>query len=215
MISNLTVPVLNRYDLLERMLESIDHPVRHLLIVDNGGGLESVDTPGMVDKVSLMSMPANFGVAASWNLGVKAFRNNNVFFFASNDIVFEPGALKALAGAKRHAVTLSHLYPHFHTFAVGVDVVRRVGLFDESFFPAYAEDVDYLWRCERAGVEVVKKFVSVKHDNSSTINSDIGYKTANQITQTSNLSLLNWKKSNNRAEALPFDVLRWRRHDWG
>jgi len=36
MIPNLIIPVLNRYDLLDRMLASIDYPVAHLLIIDNG-----------------------------------------------------------------------------------------------------------------------------------------------------------------------------------
>ncbi len=36
MIENLIVPVLNRYDLLDRMVGSIDYPVEHLLIIDNG-----------------------------------------------------------------------------------------------------------------------------------------------------------------------------------
>jgi hypothetical protein len=38
MLENLIVPVLNRYDLLQRMLDSVDVPVDHLLIIDNGLG---------------------------------------------------------------------------------------------------------------------------------------------------------------------------------
>jgi len=37
MIPNLIVPVLNRYDLLERFLQSLDYPIRDVLIIDNGG----------------------------------------------------------------------------------------------------------------------------------------------------------------------------------
>ena len=214
MIPNLTVPVLNRYDLLVRMLGSIDYPVNHLLIIDNGGGIESLDKPDMVDKLTVWSMPANFGVAASWNLGIKAFRNDDVFFFASNDMMFEPGALKALGDATRDAVTLSMHMPHFQTFAVGVDVVARVGLFDESFFPAYCEDIDYLWRCERAGVTVNRAFIPTKHDNSSTMHFDLNYHSANKVTFPQNTELLRWKQNNMKHEALPFDVMRWRRQDW-
>ena len=32
----LIVPVLNRYDLLNRMIASIDHPIEMLLVIDNG-----------------------------------------------------------------------------------------------------------------------------------------------------------------------------------
>jgi GT2 family glycosyltransferase len=214
MLSNLTVPVLNRYDLLVKMLGSVDYPVKHLLVIDNGGGIESLDKPEPVEKLTVWNMPANFGVAASWNLGIKAFRNDDVFFFASNDMTFEPGALKALGDAERDAVTLSMQFPHFHTFAVGVDVVARVGLFDESFFPAYCEDIDYLWRCEREGVTVERAFIPTKHENSSTIHSDLNYQSSNTVTHPQNAELLQWKQNNMKAEALPFNVMRWRRQDW-
>jgi GT2 family glycosyltransferase len=214
MLPNLTIPVLNRYDLLDECLASIDYPVKDLLIIDNGDGLADVRKPDLVERLRLWSMPNNFGVAASWNLGIKAFRHDDVFFFASNDMRFGPGALKGLGGAERHAVTLSHQFPHFHTFAVGVDVVARVGLFDESFFPAYCEDIDYLWRCERAGVEVKHEFIPTSHANSSTIHSDVNYQSANTVTHPMNADLLRWKQANMKAEALPFDVMRWRRQDW-
>jgi GT2 family glycosyltransferase len=214
MIRNLTVPVLNRYDLLERMCKSIDYPVGHLLIIDNGGGIEHWEKPDMVEKLTVLSMPCNLGVAASWNLGIKSFYNDDVFFFASNDMVFERGALARLGDARRDAVTLSDQFPHFHTFAVGVDVVARVGLFDESFFPAYCEDVDFLWRCEREGVPVEKWRIPTRHDNSSTIGSDPSLMSQNSNTHSANLALMDWKRSNMKAEALPFDVMRWRRQAW-
>jgi GT2 family glycosyltransferase len=214
MIPNLTIPVLNRYDLLDQCLASIDFPVRDLLIVDNGDGLADVRKPDMVERLRLFQMPTNFGVAASWNLGIKAFHNDDVFFFASNDMVFEPEAVERLGRAERDAVTLCDQFPHFHTFAVGVDVVARVGLFDESYFPAYCEDIDFLWRCERAGVEVKRAFIPTRHENSSTINSDMKLKSANTVTQQSNTDLLRWKQTNMKAQALPFDVMRWRRQGW-
>ena len=33
----LIVPILNRYDLLESMLDSINYPIDNILIIDNGG----------------------------------------------------------------------------------------------------------------------------------------------------------------------------------
>lgn len=214
MIPNLTVPVLNRYDLLERMCASIDYPVAHLLIIDNGGAIEHWDRPDMVEKLTVLSMPSNLGVAASWNLGIKSFYDDDVFFFASNDMVFEPGALSRLGEAERDAVTLSHMFPHFHTFAVGVDVVGLVGLFDESYYPAYCEDVDFLWRCERAGVPVNRWHIPTRHDNSSTIAASSSLQAQNSVTHSANAALMQWKRENMKAEALPFDVMRWRRQAW-
>jgi hypothetical protein len=33
----LVVPTLTRHDLLDRMLRSVDHPVGHLVVIDNSG----------------------------------------------------------------------------------------------------------------------------------------------------------------------------------
>lgn len=213
-IPNLTVPVLNRYDLLDRFLDSLDYPIRDLLIIDNGDGLKDVRKPDVVERLRLFQMPNNFGVAASWNLGIKAFHTDDVFFFASNDMEFHPGGLKRLGGATRDAVTLCEAFPHFQAFAVGVDVVARVGLFDEAYFPAYCEDVDFLWRCEREDIPVVKIAIPNHHDNSSTINSDNGLKQQNTVTHPANTALLQWKRANMQARALPWDVMRWRRQAW-
>ena len=75
MLPNLIVPVLNRYDLLRRMLGSIDYPIRDLLIIDNGGKFEDMfdkdELP--VKNLRVLMLPSNLGVAASWNLGIKLF----------------------------------------------------------------------------------------------------------------------------------------------
>jgi hypothetical protein len=49
---------------------------------------------------------------------------------------------------------------------------QHVGLFDESFYPAYWEDIDYERRVRAAGIPVLQSNIVVNHDNSSTINSD-------------------------------------------
>ena len=83
MLPNLIVPVLNRYDLLQRMLDSIDFPVRDMLIIDNGGELDTVAFPKPVLNSHVLSMPSNLGVAGSWNLGIKLFPHDSVWTFAS------------------------------------------------------------------------------------------------------------------------------------
>ena len=36
------VPILNRYDLLEEMLGSINYPIDNILIIDNGDSLKQI-----------------------------------------------------------------------------------------------------------------------------------------------------------------------------
>ena len=181
MLENLIVPVLNRYDLLQRMLDSVDVPVDHLLIIDNGLGTDTLELSDRFAKVTHLRMPANLGVAGSWNLGIKSFPYAHRWFIVSNDVVFQPGALEKLSQARRDEITLTADAPNWQAFALGDEAVTDLGLFDEcGFYPAYFEDNDYIRRAEFAGVNIRKLDIDLHHDNSSTIKS--GYQSKNDKT---------------------------------
>jgi GT2 family glycosyltransferase len=187
MIENLIVPVLNRYDLLQRMLNSVDVPVEHLLIIDNGASHQTALTLDLGDnfkKVTYLPMPANLGVSGSWNLGIKSFPYAQRWFIVSNDVVFEPGALEQLSQARRDEITLTGAAPHWQAFALGDEAVNDIGLFDESLFPAYFEDNDYSRRAEFVGVNIRLLDIKIRHDNSSTIKA--GYMEKNAVTYSRN-----------------------------
>jgi GT2 family glycosyltransferase len=178
-ISALVVPVLNRPDLLQRMLASIDHPVEHLAIIDNGHvlppGKQVVEN---VQRTHVITMPWNLGVAGSWNLGIKSLPFAPWWLIVNSDAHFPPGSLARMEQAARpDALVMSAASPRWACFALGEDVVRRVGLFDEALHPAYFEDNDYTRRCEAAGVPIVHTGIPVHHDNSSTLAG--GYQRAN------------------------------------
>jgi GT2 family glycosyltransferase len=185
MIENLIVPVLNRYDLLQRMLDSVDIRVEHLLVIDNGASVMAEPLELKLNdnfaKVTHLRMPANLGVAGSWNLGIKSFPYAHRWFIVSNDVVFRPGALEKLAEARRDEITLTGEAPHWQAFALGDEAVTDLGLFDEcGFYPAYFEDNDYIRRAQFAGVNIRKLDIDLHHDNSSTIKS--GYQSKNDKT---------------------------------
>jgi GT2 family glycosyltransferase len=187
MLENLIVPVLNRYDLLQRMLNSVDVPVDHLLIIDNGASHQPkliLDLNDNFKKVTHLPMPANLGVSGSWNLGIKSFPYAHRWFVVSNDVVFEPGALEQLSQARRDEITLTGSAPHWQAFALGDEAVNDIGLFDESLFPAYFEDNDYARRAEFVGVNIRLLDIRVQHDNSSTIKA--GYMDKNAMTYSRN-----------------------------
>lgn len=190
MIPNLIVPVLNRYDLLERMFDSIDYPVAHLLIIDNGASQVEEDLtlnlPETVEHTTYLPMPSNLGVSASWNLGIKLFPMDDRWTFASNDMYFKPGQLKRLAQAKPTDLTLLSEYPYWHAFAVGEEVIQRVGLFDEAIYPAFFEDTDYERRCDHYDIPITTIEVGTGHDNSATIHADTRYRFRNSTTYESN-----------------------------
>ena len=210
--------MLNRYDLLDRMVSSIDYPVGHLLIIDNGASdvLEdmAIDVPACVEHTTYLPMPANLGVAASWNLGIKSFPYDERWFIVSNDVRFEAGALQRLSEARSDEITLSSMFPHWQAFALGYEAVKRVGLFDEGFFPAYFEDTDYKRRAEHAGVKVVHIDVPMIHDNSSTLRSDPHFVTKNSNTFSNNQSHYSNKVSNGDFSAGSWSVERRRVNGW-
>lgn len=207
----LIVPVLNRYDLLQRMINSIDYEIEHLLIIDNGAELETLSTNEYVKKLTILKMPSNQGVAGSWNLGIKCFPFEPVWFFSSADTVYLAGALEALSKASAEKITLAAQFPHWQTFGIGEDAVRKIGLFDESIYPIYFEDNDYMRRADIAGVEIERLEIPLQHDNSSTINSDNNLKMQNNRTFSSNQQYFQSKQPEDEGR---WDLNRRRANNW-
>jgi GT2 family glycosyltransferase len=218
MLENLIVPVLNRYDLLDRMVSSIDYPVKHLLIIDNGAStvMEDVgiDVPACVEHTTYLPMPANLGVSGSWNLGIKSFPYADRWFFASNDVQLHPGALERLCEARRDEITVCEMIPHWQAFCLGYEAVKRVGLFDEGFFPAFCEDNDMTRRAEHAGVTIRRVDVPMVHDNSSTINSDRKLLENNARTFPTNVAYFHDKVAREDYGPGSWDVYRRRMNGW-
>ena len=210
-LENLIVPVLNRYDLLQRMLDSVDVSVKHLLVIDNGLGSNLTFNENF-KKVTVLDMPANFGVSGSWNLGIKSFPYAQRWFIVSNDVVFEPGALEQLSQARRDEITLTGDAPHWQAFALGDEAVNDIGLFDESLFPAYFEDNDYTRRAEFVGVNIRLADIKVRHDNSSTIKA--GYMEKNAKTFFANQRLYQAKVDSNDYSSGTYSLEIRRANGW-
>ena len=165
MIPNLIIPTLKRYDSLQKLLSSIDFPIGHVVIIDNGNMIDQLRLPAEIKELTVLTMPANLGVASSWNLGIKCFPHDSVWFMCSDDVEFEPGALEAWfeASAPDRLVT-SEQWPHYRFFSVGEDVIDRVGLFDEALHPKSFEDTDFEWRASELGFDALR--VAVDHNRN-------------------------------------------------
>ena len=170
MIPNLIVPTLTRYDLLQRLLSSIDYPIGHVVIIDNGNMIDQLKLPAEIKELTVLTMPANLGVASSWNLGIKCFPHDSMWFICSDDVEFEPGALEAWfeASGPDRLVT-SEQWPHYQFFSVGEDVIERVGLFDEALHPANFEDDDFEWRAAKQGFDALRVAVDHSHVGQATV----------------------------------------------
>ena len=200
----LIVPVLNRFDLLKRMLESID--VEATVYVINNANFEErfhYSNERLVD-LHWIDLPSNLGVASSWNLGIKVLPFESRWFITSADCVFAPGDLTLLQTAKSDALTLCDKFPYYQTFVVGEEIVKTVGLFDEGLHPIYFEDNDYERRIAKAGLRVDRLPLQLEHDNSSTIRSDVKLSERNQVTFANNE-----KYFRDKVDADRFDEGRW------
>lgn len=187
MIPVLGVPVLNRPDLLERLLSSLHYEIGDLVVIDNGDVVKSLPHIDGVHRSHLLKMPTNLGVPASWNLIIKATPFAPWWMIVNSDAYFPRGSLNRLqVAARRDALVLSAAAPPWACFMLGDQVVSKVGLFDEGIFPAYFEDDDYMRRCTYWGVPIVQTGVPVEHTNSSTIHSDQRYMARNTETFQSN-----------------------------
>jgi len=199
----LIVPVLNRFDLLKRMLESIDVEAT-VYVINNSGRAWPLQVLNPKVTVWWIDLPSNLGVASSWNLGIKMLPFESRWFISSADVVFAPGDLSLLDSAKPDALTLVDSFPYYQTFAVGESVVEKIGLFDEALHPIYFEDNDFERRIENAGLRVDRLPLKLGHDNSSTINSDKSLALKNQTT-----FLANQKYFVEKVESGRFDEGRW------
>ncbi len=90
MIPAIVVPVLNRYDLLERLIVSIDYPVGTFLLIDNNPKSDFVlMTNENVQEQYHLIMPSNLGVPSSWNLGIKALPYCDYWLIVNNDYLMK------------------------------------------------------------------------------------------------------------------------------
>jgi len=173
MIPLIGVPTLTRHDLCDRMLASIDYPVQDLIVVDNKPDGWEPTKPELVERLHHIRLPQNLGVAGSWNLIIKSSPFAPSWVIVNDDVVFEPGALAVMAESLRSdAVQFFAVNPRWAAFAIGEDVISKVGLFSELFHPAYFEDNDMERRVSAhdMDLETVTGAI-VHHDNSSTLRS--------------------------------------------
>lgn len=177
MIPVLGIPTYNRGKLLRRCLESIDHPVDRLVIVQNSNDesvQQTVDWVGYSKTGAkwnkfhhIYNGGANAGVADSWNSIIKLFPAP-WWMLVNDDIQFAPGDLEKMANAangngetkvtdgrfeSNPTPPACYYANHGASFWIVTRAgVERVGLFDENIYPAYLEDCDWSVRADRVGM---------------------------------------------------------------
>ena len=181
MIPVLGVPYISRPDLLSALFASIDEPVDRLLVVDNSEDGSAPVTPQAIH----IAAHHNLGVAASWNLILKATPLAPWWLLVNADIAFAPGDLARLAATVGTDAGVWEMWG-FAAFAINRAAVDTTGLFDENFHPAHHEDCDYRRRLALAGVPRHPFPCGVSHYGNATIKSDERHRRQNDRTAALN-----------------------------
>lgn len=196
MIPVLGFATLSRFDMAQRLIDSIDYPVEHLVIIDNSGKKEF--EPRINDNIKnlwLLQVPHGLGANGAWNLIIKSTPHAPYWVIPNDDSWFEPGALQNIAeNVDTTKFNFVNIHPIWSCVIPTEGSVEKAGLWDEAFHPIYFDDDDYEWRMKQLGVEFKHLSAKVHHDNSSTLKS--GYDERNSFTFRRNQSLhLNKKVS--------------------
>lgn len=217
------VPVLNRFDMLEQLIKSIDYPIDNLLIIDNSNSYQFPENFEVHEnlantKCQILNMPANMGVAGSWNLGIKCFPHAPYWLFMSNDNHWLPGGLEEmqrLSGPDK--LVMSNLA--WNGFSLGSDIVKKIGLFDENFHPAYSEDSDYMLRIRFAGLDdhIIWSTAPIYQVQASlTVHSNRKFYEKNVFTNKRNADyrIAKTVADNPHLNCMQYDLQRRIDHEW-
>lgn len=201
----------SRFDLADRLLGSIDYPVEHLVIVDNSGKTSwNPVKPDFVVNMWVIRVPYGLGLVGAWNLVVKSTPYAPYWVLINDDAWFEPGSLARIeAEVDVEALNFIGITPEWSAPVFGEGMVRKVGLYDERFYPLYFDDNDLERRVVAAGVPIVRHNIPIGHDNSSSLDT-----ANNDRTYLSNMRLHNEKAAaDDNSWTWDLDVRRANRWD--
>lgn len=216
MIPVLIIPILNRYDLLDINLETINHDIREILIINNG---KEKYVPKRNDlNIRVLDLPSNLGMSGSWNLGIKLYPHEEYWMFSSADLHWGPRSLYDLdkmSGKDKIIITEEG----WGCFTIGENFIREVGLFDEYYYPIYYEDIDYFERVQRSSLvsQYTNTQVGIKRSGdlgSQTIQSDSKLMTKNGGTFALNQKYFEEKRNSNDWSIKGWNIDNRRNQEW-
>jgi len=214
MIPVLGFATLTRFDLAQRLLDSIDYPVENAVIIDNSGKREW--QPKVNDNIKnlwLIQVPYGLGANGAWNLIIKSTPHAPYWVIANDDCWFEPGQLEVIADeVELGAFNFVHITPAWSCVIPTASSVEDAGLWDENFHPLYFDDDDYEWRMRELGVRFNTIQAIVNHDNSSTLKS--GFAQKNSVTFQRNMKLYKDKVAARELKSRPWSLKTRRENSW-
>jgi len=174
----LGIPILNKPYLLYNLLNSIsvDEFPKKLVIVDNGNlELDNIfELKRYRDndvEVDIIKPEYNWGVSKSWNEIIRDNINDYPVMISNSDIVFAHGTINLFLDFINNEYKFVWLQRGYSLFMITKECIDEIGYFDENFYPAYVEDLDYARRIllhNNLKVEALE-CSDVIHGNGSTV----------------------------------------------
>ena len=222
MIPVLIYPVLNRFDLLRKSLNTIDYPIGEILIINNSG--DDSMSAGLIEEypnlnIRVLNLPSNMGITGGWNLGIKLYPHAKYWMFSAADTTPSPGLWQDYAEKSGSDKFVLSANAGWNIFTVGEEIVKKVGIFDEYIYPAYYEDNDYWDRMVLNGFVVDinilhSQFFADENGVSQTIKSNADYFKKNDYTYVQNHNYYHSKKNSGDYTCKGWDLTRRRDHEW-
>ncbi len=205
---------LTKFDLAQRLLDSIDYPVEKLVIIDNSGKKSWIpEVNEFVKETWVIRLPHGLGANGAWNLIIKSTPFAPYWVIPNDDCWFEPGALKTIAEqVQTDKFNFVQINTKWSCVVPGEGAVMKAGLWDEAFHPIYFDDNDYEWRMRNEGVQFNDIPAIVHHDNSSTLHSGFGSK--NEFTFKRNYALYEYKQQKRIIRELGWSLKTRRDNAW-
>ena len=222
MIPVLIYPVLNRFDLLRKSLNTIDYPIGEILIINNSG--DDSMSAGLIEEypnlnIRVLNLPSNMGITGGWNLGINLYPHVKYWMFSAADTTPSPGLWQDYAEKSGSDKFVLSANAGWNIFTVGEEIVKKVGIFDEYIYPAYYEDNDYWDRMVLNGFVVDvnilhSQFFADENGVSQTIKSNDDYFKKNNYTYWQNHLYYHAKKDSGDYTCKGWDLTRRRDHEW-
>lgn len=189
------VPIINTGEQLCTQMVSIPEDVlpKRLMIIDNSCGRDNTikmsihkllnrcaEFQKFKDVEIFIHTPMeNLGCAASWNYGIKNLEFP--WIIANSDLFFNDsfGVLEILRLLQNSDMCLAC---GLSLFGLTKKAIEKAGNFDENFYPAYNEDLDYVTRLSLMGGIITQFGANVRHEHSSSLKNDT--RLSNVISKT-------------------------------
>jgi GT2 family glycosyltransferase len=165
----LGVPCVRRLDLLQDLYRSAalaTRPPDVFAIVDNGADVRTVFNAEANASIPFSvfnydnTEQRNLGVSASWNLLFDLYPKCHIVI-SNDDVRLQDNTIAEMVKAAEETdaefvFPKTETHTTFCVFLLKREAWLRVGRFDEGFWPAYYEDIDYWHRMRHAGVKMLE-----------------------------------------------------------